>query len=83
MRCMRRFIPIKEAIIETGLSEYAIRLGVRQRRFPYTRIGGIKGKILIDIELLEEYLRQEAEDNAVQRNNPEIYQISKIRRVAN
>ena len=55
---------ISEVSTLTGLSEYALRKGIREGRYPHIRTGIGSGKILVDIELLEEYLAQEARDNA-------------------
>ena len=60
---MRKHVDVPQASEIFGLSEYAIRKGIRERRYPHIRTGLGSGKILIDVELLEEYLRQEAEDN--------------------
>ena len=54
---------IQEATVITGLTEYALRMGIKQGRYPHIRIGLGRGKILIDIDLLEQYLLQEAVDN--------------------
>ena len=61
---MGKRVKLCEAAELTGLTEYSLRLGIRQGRYPHIRTGGNSGKILIDIELLERYLEQEATQNA-------------------
>ena len=80
---MRKLVTIKEAVVESGLSEYTIRLGIKEERFPHTRTGGDKGKFLLDLELIENRLRQEAEDSVKHKRESEDFYIDKIRRVAN
>jgi len=77
-------VKIPEAARLTGLSEYAIRQGIRQGRYPYIRTGLGSGTIIIDMELLEQYLRQEAVDNA-QRHTVEasgVINYGKLRKVS-
>lgn len=67
---MGRRVKIPEAAKITGLSEYAIYKGVRQGWFPHIRTSGDRGRIFIDIELLEEQLEREAQSNAGNRSEP-------------
>ena len=62
---MGKRMKIPEAEKRVGLSEYALRIGCKQGKYPHITIGGtgVKKRILIDIELLEEYLVQEAKAN--------------------
>ena len=60
---MNRRVTILQAVELTGLSEYALRTGIKQGKYPYIRVGLGSGKILIDIDLLEQYLQQEAISN--------------------
>lgn len=77
---MSKRVTIKEAAEITGLTEYCIRLGCKQGRYPHIRIGLGKGKILIDIALLERYLEQEAMDNVKpQESVPEVVNYGKLR----
>jgi len=66
---MNQKLTIKEAAKAIGLSEYAIRIGVKQGRIPHIRTSGNKGKILLDATLLEESLKKEAIENIIQHNN--------------
>jgi hypothetical protein len=50
-------VDIKGAVEHTGLSEYAIRLGVKQKRFPVYRVG--KGKFIFDTEMLDKAIEKE------------------------
>ena len=60
---MTKRMTITQAATETGLSEYAIRKGIKERRYPHIRTGLGSGKIISDIELLEAALEQEAIDS--------------------
>lgn len=51
---------IQEAVKHFGISEYSIRMGIRQGVYPAIKIGGKRGKYLIDAELFESTLRIEA-----------------------
>ena len=48
------------AVKHFGISEYSIRMGIRQGMYPAIKIGGKRGKYLIDAELFESTLRIEA-----------------------
>ena len=63
---MAKRVNVKEASNLTGLSEYTLRRGAMEARYPHIRIGtpGMRRRLKFDIELLEEYLKQEAIDNA-------------------
>ena len=54
---------IQEAVKHFGISEYSIRMGIRQGIYPAIKIGGKRGKYLIDVELFESTLRTEAMRN--------------------
>ena len=57
---MNKRVTIPQAVEITGLTEYTLRQGFK-RGWPHLRTGGPgKGKILVDIDLLEQYLAQEA-----------------------
>jgi hypothetical protein len=61
---MSRRVTISQASKLTGLTEYSLRLGISAGRYPHIRTGGPgKGRILLDIELLEQYLLQDAKDS--------------------
>ena len=78
---MTKRVTIPQASTITGLSEYAIRKGVKERRYPHIRTGLGVGKILIDIDLLEQYLAQEARDNAT-CDNSGLVNFGQLRRVS-
>jgi len=78
---MTRRVTVPQASTITGLSEYAIRKGVKERRYPHIRTGLGVGKILIDIDLLEQYLAQEARDNATCENS-NIIHFGQLRRLS-
>jgi excisionase family DNA binding protein len=79
---MGRRVGIKEAAAITGLSEYTLRSGIKQNRFPHIRTGLGSGKFLLDIELMEEYLRQEAKDNTMPAAQSNVIHYGQLRRIA-
>ena len=50
-------VDIKGAVKHTGLTEYAIRQGVKKRIFPVYRVGS--GKLIFDTDLLDDAIRNE------------------------
>ena len=56
----KQMLTIQEAVKHFGISEYSIRMGIRQGIYPAIKIGGKRGKYLIDSELFESTLRIEA-----------------------
>lgn len=60
---MRRLITLKEASELTGLSITSLRRGIHSGRFPAVRANTSQGKLLINEELLQEVLRNEAINN--------------------
>ena len=56
----KQMFTIQEAVKHFGISEYSIRMGIRQGLYPAIKIGGKRGKYLIDAELFESTLRIEA-----------------------
>jgi len=67
-------------VLSTG-QKNAIRKGIKERRYPHIRTGLGAGKILIDIDLLEEYLAQKARDNAT-CDKSNIINYGQLRRVS-
>lgn len=55
---MSRMIGISEAHEITGLSKHELRTGAISGKYPRIRAGGSKGKILFDIQLLQEHIRK-------------------------
>lgn len=56
----KQMFTIQETVKHFGISEYSIRMGIRQGVYPAIKIGGKRGKYLIDAELFESTLRIEA-----------------------
>jgi len=80
---MGKRMTIPQAVEASGLSEYALRLGIKQGRYPHLRTGGPgKGRILIDIDLLERYLEQEAMDNTRSANDSNTVNYGRLRVIA-
>jgi hypothetical protein len=55
---MKKMITVKEAALISGLSEYEIRIGLKQGRFPFYAVGNKGKKYLIDCELFLETLNE-------------------------
>lgn len=71
---MGKRITMNEAIKATGLTRYALTQGIQQGKYPYIKVGKHgKGKILFDLELLEQYLKQEAIENMEAQKNASEY----------
>lgn len=62
---------IKEAARQVGLSEWSLRAGIKQGKYPYIKVGVGRGRIFVDIDMLEKALEHEAQDN--QKRQAEIY----------
>ena len=50
-------VDIKGAVRHTGLTEYAIRLGVKEGKIPVYRVG--RGKFIFDTDLIDDAIRLE------------------------
>ncbi len=57
---------LKEAAKTIGLTETALRTGIKQGKYPYIRVGRGRGRLFVDVDLLEETLKREALQNAEQ-----------------
>lgn len=53
-------VTVSAAAKHIGCSEYAVKTGIKQGRFPYVLLGG---RYLLEVEQIEAVLRQEAEEN--------------------
>jgi hypothetical protein len=69
---------IKEAAQAVGMSEHSIRQKIKMGLYPFIRCGVGRGRIFVDIDLLEKAIEQEQADNmAAQRAAYEQYQKEK------
>lgn len=59
----KQMFTIQEAVKYFGISEYSIRMGIRQGRYPAIRVGGKRSKYLINAEQFKKVLEQEAMSN--------------------
>lgn len=50
-------VDIKGAVKHTGLTEYAIRLAVKQNKFPVYKVGN--GKFIFETDLLDQAIERE------------------------
>lgn len=64
-------VGIKEAARITGLSEWELRTGSISGKYPSMRVGGPRGRIIFDIELLEKSIEQMMLDNIKPDNESE------------
>ncbi|WP_250229679.1 hypothetical protein [Anaeropeptidivorans aminofermentans] len=51
---MGKMITIKQAACEFGLSEYELRMGIKNGKYPYIRVGEKNGKYLLSREQMTE-----------------------------
>lgn len=85
---MGKRITLKQAAQLTGISEWSLRAGIKQGRYPYIKVGIGRGRIFVDIELLEQALAAEAQANQQRQaelfeeyqkeHNPEIISLGSI-----
>lgn len=54
---MDKMLTVKQAALETGLSEYELRQGIKSGKYPCYRVGAKGGKYLISLEILSETIR--------------------------
>lgn len=55
---MGKRMGIKEASKVTGLSEWELRTGCKSGKYPHMRVGSANGKILFDIDILEDHIKK-------------------------
>lgn len=75
---MAKRVGVKEAAKLTNLSEYELRTGAKSKKYPCYRVGGKNGRIIFDVDLLEEHIRKLMMDNLEQDNEPEHGKLRKI-----
>ncbi len=63
---------IKEAAQKVGLSEWSLRAGIKQGRYSFIKVGMGRGRIFVDIDILEAELKTEAQENKARQ--AEIYE---------
>jgi len=79
---MNQRMKISEAAKAVGLSKYALRMGCKAGKYPHITIGsGSQKRILIDIDLLEAFLQQEAIGNVTYKGEPETINYGKLRQI--
>ena len=62
----KQMFTIQEIVKQFGISEYSIRMGIRQGRYPAIRVGGKRSKYLINAEQFARVLEDEAMDNLLE-----------------
>jgi len=68
---MGKKLGLKEAAKITGLSEWELRTGANSGRYPHMRVGGSRGKMIFDIELLEAHIGKMMENSLRRHDEPE------------
>lgn len=58
-----KIVGVKEASEHTGLSQWELRLGAKQGKYPCLRVGCKNGKILFNIDLLTRRIDSIMEQN--------------------
>ena len=58
-----RRVGIKEASELLGLSQHALRMGCKRGLFPYFKVGLGKGRIILDLEMLDEAIATQMMEN--------------------
>jgi len=80
---MSKRVTIAQAVEVIGLTEYTLRKGVAEARYPHIRTSGPgRGRILIDVELLESYLEQEAMNSTKKTDDVDVMNYGQLRRVS-
>lgn len=54
---MTKMMTIKEVAQITGMSQYAIRQGIRQGKLPAFQLNGSRGKYMINYDVLQDVLK--------------------------
>lgn len=69
---MARRVNLKAAAKATGLSLHELRSGARAGRYPHMRVGNPKtGRIIFDLDILENHLRKMTLDSLKTGTEPE------------
>lgn len=63
---------IKEAAQQVGITESGLRTGIKQGKYPYIKVGVGRGRIFVDIDMLNKALELEAQEN--QKRQAKIYE---------
>lgn len=71
---------IKETSKITGLSEFELRNGAKSGKYPHYRIGNSKtGRIIFDIDLLEEHIKKMMLESITSCEAEEFGQLRKVK----
>jgi len=66
---MQQMMTIKNLSAELGLSEYELRLGIKNGKYPYIRVGEKGGKYLLDKGQIEAILQKTSMENMLNCSN--------------
>ena len=70
---------IKETSRITGISEWELRSGSKAGKYPHFRIGGPNGRLIFDIEILEEHIRKLMLQNLKEEESPQYGRIRQVK----
>ena len=78
---MTRVVLLKQASEITGLSTWELSTGSKSGKYPFMRIGGPRGRIAFNLDLLESRIQELMQENIrqVQIQEPEYGQLRRIK----
>lgn len=80
---MAKRVGLEGASEATGLSKWELRQGSITGKYPSMRVGDSKhGRIIFDLDLLEESIRQQMLQNLKSQESEKVVEIGRLRRVA-
>lgn len=77
---MGKKVLLKEASKITGLSEWELRIGVKNGKYPALKVGSGRGKYIFDLDLLNDRIVKLMLENVCERKSDTI-EFSKIRKI--
>lgn len=78
---MARRALLKQAAVETGLSEWELYNGAKSGKYPAMRAGGPRGRWIFDLDLLEARIKELMEQNMKQEPSQMAEEYGKLRRI--
>ncbi len=69
---MAKMVLLQEASNVTGLSQWELRTGALSGKYPAMRIGGSRGKIVFDLDMLWEHIRSMMLENIKPKESEDI-----------
>lgn len=79
---MARMATLENAVKEIpGLSFHELYSGLRSGKYPGFRVGGPRGKWIVDLDLIEARIHELMEENVKTEENPEVIHYGKLRKI--